>query len=101
MTEPRQSDGEAVPGDKQLSPQAKWNTENPKAMWAHAALRSAIKKGLIQRGPCEVCGVEHGQDGAIVDGHHDPERYDEPLAVTWLCRLHHRHAHRRGTVNVD
>jgi len=70
-----------------LSPQAKWNTSNPKAIWAHAALRSAIKKGLIERGPCEVCGNEH------VDGHHDD--YDKPMVVRWLCRLHHRHLHAR------
>lgn len=72
---------------KPPSSQAKWNAAHPKAMWAHAALRSAIRKGLIARGPCEVCGSEH------VDGHHDD--YDKPMAVRWLCRLHHREVHRR------
>ncbi|SKA28386.1 hypothetical protein [Consotaella salsifontis] len=74
-----------------LSPQAKWNCSNPKAMWAHAALRSALRKGLIERGPCEVCGAVHGEDDAVIHGHH--EDYEKPLAVRWLCRLHHRQLH--------
>lgn len=68
-----------------LSPQEKWNKRNPQAMWAHACLRSAINRGLIERGPCEVCGKEK------TDGHHDD--YDKPMAVRWLCRLHHRRVH--------
>ena len=74
-----------------LSPQAKWDAANPKAKWAHQALRSAIKKGLIERGPCEVCGAVHGVDGAVVHGHHDD--YDKPMQVHWLCMLHHRRHH--------
>lgn len=70
------------------SSQARWNNANPKAMWAHAALRSAIRKGLIQRCACEVCGAEPA------DGHHDD--YDRPMKVRWLCRLHHREAHKKG-----
>jgi len=57
-------------------------------MWAHNALRSALRRGLIERKPCEVCGAEP------TDGHHD--NYDQPMAVRWLCRLHHRHAHKKG-----
>lgn len=74
-----------------LSPQAKWNIENPKAMWAHQALRSAIRRGLIEREPCEVCGAEHGINGAVIHGHHDD--YGQPMAVRWLCMLHHRQHH--------
>ncbi|MEH7869692.1 hypothetical protein V7795_21430 [Rhizobium laguerreae] len=70
-----------------LSSQTKWNHANPKALWAHNALRSAIRRGLISRGCCEVCGAED------TDGHHDD--YDRPLDVAWLCRLHHRAEHRR------
>ena len=72
---------------KPPSAQAKWNDAHPKAMWAHSALRSAIRKGLIKRECCEVCGA------VDVDGHHDD--YDRPMAVRWLCRLHHREVHRR------
>lgn len=70
----------------------KWNDGHPLAMWAHQALRSAINKGLIERGPCEDCGAVHGDNGTIVDGHHD--QYHRPMDVRWLCRLHHRRVHR-------
>ncbi len=71
-----------------LSRQERWKQANPQAAWAHMALRSAIRRGLIQREPCEVCGAE----GA--DGHHDD--YDKPMQVRWLCRRHHRLFHQRG-----
>lgn len=67
------------------SSQAKWNQAHPKALWAHSALRSALRKGLITRHPCEVCGEPQ------TDGHHDD--YDRPLKVRWLCRLHHKRVH--------
>lgn len=67
------------------SPQAKWNAENPKAMWAHCAVRSALRRGLIERKPCEVCGHEEAE------AHHDD--YDRPLLIRWLCRAHHRRHH--------
>jgi hypothetical protein len=68
------------------TPQTRWDARHPKERWAQAALRSAIKKGLVKPGPCAVCGsTEH------VDGHH-PD-YDRPLVVIWLCRLHHRQRH--------
>lgn len=78
------------------SAQTKWKEAHPQAIWAQSALRSGIRKGLTSRGPCEVCGAEHGTDGVLVDGHHDD--YDRPLAVRWLCRQHHRDAHnKQGT----
>lgn len=78
-----------------VSHQLKWDRANPKAKWAHVALASAIRRGLIERGPCEECGAMHGENGVIVHGHHDD--YDKPMAVRWLCMLHHRqwHAARR------
>ena len=69
------------------TPQAKWRNANPKATWAHSALRSALRRGLIERGRCEVCGE------AQTDGHH-PD-YDRPMKVQWLCRKHHRELHRK------
>lgn len=71
---------------KRPTRQAKWQAANPKARWAHIALASALKRGLIERKPCEVCGAEP------TDAHH--EDYDRPLAVTFLCRRHHLAAHR-------
>lgn len=81
-----------LPGDKtasstsSLSRQQKWALDNPQAVWAHAALRSAIRRGLIVPEPCAECGAEK------VDGHHDD--YDKPMAVRWLCRRHHRAMHK-------
>lgn len=71
-----------------LSRQQKWAAANPQARWAHMALASAIKRGLIARQPCEECGAEPA------DGHH-PD-YDRPMAVVWLCRRHHRALHCNG-----
>lgn len=74
-----------------LTPQAKWARENPKARWAHVALASALRRGLIERKHYEVCGAEPA------DAHH--ENYDMPMAVTWLCRRHHKQVHKkRGDV---
>lgn len=67
--------------------QALWQAANPKARWAHIALQSGIRRGLVQRQPCEVCGADK------VDGHH-PD-YSRPLDVVWLCRKHHLAEHRR------
>jgi len=76
------------PDEKPASPQAKWNNAHPLELWAHSALRSAVRKGLVAREPCEVCGAE------TVDGHHDD--YSRPMHVRWLCRLHHREVHKRN-----
>ena len=46
----------------------------------------AIRKGKLQRQPCEVCGSLH------VQAHHDD--YDRPLDVRWLCPTHHGLLHR-------
>lgn len=39
-----------------------------------------IRRGKIERKPCEVCG-------GIAQMHHDD--YSKPLAVRWLCKKHH------------
>lgn len=67
--------------------QAKWRDRNPKAAWAHSALRAAVKRGLVEPQPCEVCGA------ADAEAHHHD--YDRPADVIWLCRVHHREEHRR------
>lgn len=55
-------------------------------VFARQKLRKAVKKGRIERQPCEVCGAEN------VHGHH--EDYNEPLKVNWLCPKHHAEVHR-------
>ena len=67
--------------------QAKWQAKNPLARWAHVAFASALKRGLVERQPCEVCGAEPA------DAHHHD--YQRPLAVTFLCRRHHCQLHSR------
>jgi hypothetical protein len=84
MTEPEQADSDAAPKSKYHS-QRQWDDTHVKERWAQRALESALKKGLIERQPCEVCGA------AETDGHHDD--YDMPMKVRWLCRLHHRAVH--------
>lgn len=53
---------------------------------AHCAVARAIKTGVLTRGPCQFCGsIEN------IHGHHD--NYNEPLAVIWLCAIHHKARH--------
>ena len=68
--------------------QARWKARNEWCVWAHSCLAAAIRRGLLKRQPCSVCGDPKA------DGHH-PD-YDKPAAVVWLCRLHHKRAHRRA-----
>jgi hypothetical protein len=52
---------------------------------AHSQVYLARKQGILDNGPCEVCGSPH------VDGHH--EDYTKPLEVRWLCSRHHLRYH--------
>lgn len=52
---------------------------------ARVIAQAARLRGDLPRQLCDVCGV------AKVDAHHD--RYDQPLAVRWLCKRHHGDAH--------
>jgi hypothetical protein len=47
----------------------------------------ALKRGHIQRKPCEGCGSADAQM------HHDD--YDKPLEVRWFCRACHLELHAR------
>lgn len=74
-----------------LTRQEKWQRKNPEKRRAHEAVRDALRRGLLVKQPCEVCGsVDH------LDAHH--ERYDRPLDVVWLCRLHHMRRHPRKRI---
>src|SRR5262245_21975335 len=57
---------------------------------AHRALSRAIKKGILKRLPCEVCGDRKTQ------GHHAD--YSKPLDVIWLCASHHFQLHFYGEI---
>lgn len=67
--------------------QERWRRRNPKAVWAHVALQSGLRRGLLKPEPCAHCGAPKAE------GHH-PD-YDRPLAVTWLCRACHKAEHVR------
>ena len=49
-------------------------------------LQCMLKKGLVQRQDCEVCGSKEN-----IEGHHDD--YTKPLDVRWLCKTHHVEHH--------
>lgn len=69
--------------------QRAWQLRNPEKIRAHQAVRHAIKRGDLIRGPCEDCGTTRG-----VEAHH-PD-YSQPLSVVWLCRRDHKRRHSRG-----
>ena len=52
---------------------------------ARNAISIRLKRGTLQRGSCEVCGVTK------TEAHHVD--YDRPLDVRWLCTTHHRQTH--------
>lgn len=45
-------------------------------------VKLAIKKGLLIRGCCNICGKNKAQ------AHH--ENYNKPFEIMWLCSKHHR-----------
>lgn len=65
--------------------QAAWRERNQLKVWAHSALRSALKRGLIEQQPCEVCSDPNSE------AHHDD--HAKALEVRWLCRAHHKAHH--------
>jgi len=70
------------------SRQERWRARNPIADWSHNATRAALRRGLIERDVCQVCGDPQ------TDGHH-PD-HTKPLEVVWLCRRHHKAEHRKA-----
>ena len=67
--------------------QAKWRDRNPEAVWAHVALKSAVRRGIVTPQPCRVCGAEPAEA-------HHPD-YSRPAHVEWYCRAHHKAEHSR------
>lgn len=62
-----------------------YRKEYPKRAKCVAALNRAVRGGKIFKIPCWVCGERK------VEAHH-PD-YDAPLAVVWLCAVHHKEIH--------
>lgn len=53
---------------------------------AQVAVGNALRSGHLQRLPCFVCGAANSEA-------HHPD-YSAPLAVTWLCDMHHKETHK-------
>lgn len=53
---------------------------------AHKAVQTAVARGKLVRGNCEVCGA------ASAHAHH--EDYSRPLDVRWFCKTHHEQSHK-------
>jgi hypothetical protein len=66
---------------------AKWNAANREKRLAHRRVEAALLAGRLVRCACERCGAVER-----VQAHHDD--YSKPLAVRWLCAVHHRERHR-------
>ena len=64
----------------------KWAERHPEKRRAQLKVNYAIKCGLLEKGSCVRCGSTDAQ------AHHD--NYARPLAVIWLCPLHHAERHR-------
>lgn len=60
---------------------------DPLAEWARNRIHKALRRGELERQPCEVCGA------AWAEAHHDD--YAKPLDVRWLCKAHHMEHHRK------
>lgn len=56
---------------------------------ARQAVRNAVRRGVLTRQPCEVCGNPKSQ------AHHGD--YSKPLDVRWLCSKHHAGWHKHNT----
>lgn len=67
-----------------------WRSANPGSSRAHRLVARALRTGALVKGPCAICGSTD-----YVEAHHH-SGYSQPLAVTFLCKLHHRQAHRRA-----
>ena len=65
--------------------QAAWRERNQLKVWAHKALASALRRGLVTKRPCEVCGATESE------AHHLD--HAKALDVQWLCRAHHKQVH--------
>ena len=70
---------------RKLEHQREVRNMSNKKYCAQQLIKFAVKCGVLERGPCEICDTPNGQ------GHHDD--YDKPMEVRWLCGTHHRQWH--------
>lgn len=75
--------------DAHIRANREYRRRSPLKASAHRKVALALKKNLLTRQPCEVCGDARSQ------AHHDD--YGKPLEVRWLCGPHHAEWHRHNT----
>ncbi len=68
--------------------QAKCYRGNPNRQKASVAVSRAVKFQQLDRLHCAICGKEE------TEAHHFSYEKEHWLHVIWLCRKHHREAHR-------
>lgn len=60
-------------------------SKHPQKERARRLVAQAIRKGELNRQPCERCGDQKSQ------AHHSD--YRKPFQIKWLCFVHHRQEH--------
>lgn len=70
---------------KRYEKQKRYVNRYPDKRWAHKKVQAAIRRGLLIRQPCNVCGNPQSH------AHH--EDYAKPLDVIWLCSPCHVQLH--------
>lgn len=65
--------------------QDRWLSKNRNKQKIYRIVRDAIRKGILSKLCCEVCG------NLKTHAHHDD--YGRPLSVRWLCPYHHKLHH--------
>jgi len=61
----------------------------PEKYHARLEVNKALKRGDLIKQPCSICG------NGVSQAHH-PD-YSKPLNIIWLCDMHHKEIHRKGT----
>lgn len=67
--------------DKRIEYANRYRAKYPEKQRAQSKLQKAVKKGIIHKQSCQVCG------NPKTHAHHDD--YSKPYNVRWLCPLHH------------
>jgi hypothetical protein len=70
---------------------AQWRKEDKRRMAAHNAVARALRKGILVKQNCCVCGSVQSM------AHH--ESYDNSLDVVWYCQPHHKERHKQMVIN--
>lgn len=68
---------------------SEYRAKYPNKYKAHNMVNNAIRRGVLFKEPCSICGKEE-----MIHGHHDD--YLKPLNVRWLCSVHHNEWHKEN-----